>query len=348
MAKTEIKQLPKEIIPTATKREISGVILGTVICAIVFNILAIFYLAVYSPNTGYLLIAEKWKIMQGLDNPVDLLILGDSSGNQGVDPDVVKNRTGMSAVNLCTIGGTIALNDAYILDAYIEQHGAPKAVVVVHGYDVWSRTIEDNIGSLAKIPGDWWNREPDLDIGLKDKVRIHLDRFVPLYSGTISLGMVMQYPFIAFKRGLHSLKANGMVHEMRADPDEVDDDMTFHLDYIRYLGDADAVAEPNRRALAYIGELALRHDFDVFVANGPVYDRFAADEEYLEFYRRLHDELKTIIESNPRLHFILNPPAVYTASQLQSVDHIVGPAVTDFTTRITNEITAILDSTVDD
>ncbi len=42
-------------------------------------------------------------------------------------------------------------NDLRMLELYLNRHGPPEAVVIVHGYDIWSRDI--NISVLAQIPG---------------------------------------------------------------------------------------------------------------------------------------------------------------------------------------------------
>jgi hypothetical protein len=336
MPRTENKQLTKEIISQTTRSRVAVTVIGAILCVIVFNFVAGWYLTRYSPNIGYLLIAAKWNLVQALANPVDILILGDSSGNQGVDPDVIKEKLGYSSVNLCTIGGTIALDDAWMLDEYLNKHGAPKAVLIVHGYDVWSRDII--IEALSKVPGSWWNRRPDLDLTLKQKVRIYLNRHVPIYAETRSLGQVFQFPFKAFKNGLR-FEPSGYVPEPFADPEQVEKDVQVHLDYLDTVKTSgDVLSRPNRKALLFIKDLAEEHQFDVFIANGPVYEVLYADPEFQEYYATVRQSISEIAATSDYLHYILDPPMTFDKNRMQSADHVTSQGARDYTVRLGEEI----------
>ena len=125
-----------------------------------------------------------------------MLILGDSSGNQGVDPKVIREKMHLSSINLCTIGDAMVVNDALMLEDYINRYGTPQSALIIHGYDIWSRDL--NLSVLSKIPGSWWGEGPGPDLGLKGKTKIYLNRYVPLYSETRSMAQVIQNPLIAF------------------------------------------------------------------------------------------------------------------------------------------------------
>ena len=86
-----------------------------------------------------------------------MLILGDSSAAQGVDPEFWTNASGESAINLATIGDATVVNDAWMLETYLERFGRPNKVVIVHAYDIWHRELKQNV--VVQIPFKFiWNR----------------------------------------------------------------------------------------------------------------------------------------------------------------------------------------------
>jgi len=329
-------QLTREIVPRANMRQVGLTILITIVGLIIVNLACIWYLAHFSPNTGYLLVAAKWKLLETLERPVDLLILGDSSGNQGVDPEVIGERLRLSSLNLCTIGGNVALDDAWMLDDYIKRHGSPRAALIVHGYDVWSRV--SMISVLAKTPGSWWNRKPDLNLSARDRLRVFLNRYVPIYAETQSLGYVFQHPYLAFRSNLE-LRPDGFMPEKMADPKQVIKDMGAHIEYIRstdiYL------SEENRKALDYIARLADKGGFDVYIADGPLYDRLYDDSTFREFYAGVRSEINRLTSAHERLHYIMNPPMLFDKYQMQSADHVIYAAARNYTGRLADAIDSL-------
>ncbi|MCB9752657.1 MAG: hypothetical protein H6713_22105, partial [Myxococcales bacterium] len=97
------------------------------------------YLDRYGTNLGYVYVAHKWRVLGQLSRPVDWLVLGDSTVNQSFDPARLREREGLRAVNLGTIGNFGAIDDLWMLEEYLERFGPPEAVVVVHTYDVFHR-----------------------------------------------------------------------------------------------------------------------------------------------------------------------------------------------------------------
>jgi hypothetical protein len=308
-------------------------IVSTLLLVSLFNLAAGWYLSIWSPNIGYLLMAAKWNMLYNLPDPVHLLILGDSSGNQGVDPGIIKSETGMTAVNLCTIGDALALNSAWMIDAYIERYGVPKQILIVQAYDVWPRDI--NIGVLAQVPGSWRDREPKMRLGLKQRIRLFLNSYVPIYAQSISLGYVLQNPWKAFRREL-TLEPDGFMREESADSQYVVQDTRFHREFVRQQNQV--LSESNRAALQRIVALAEQYQFDVFIANGPIYDRLYADSAFQAYFERLQAAIAPIVAASPRVHYILNPPMTFPASKMQSVDHLTYTGALEYTSRIVSEM----------
>lgn len=169
MAKSVIHRLPEEKIAPVTPRKILGSVVGCLLMLGAANYLADWFLTSYSSNGGYKIAQVKWSKLLTLQRPVDVLVLGDSTGLQGVDPTVLDQTLGGRSLNLCTVGNMLVVNSAWMLDQYIQRFGPPKQVVLVHTYDVWHRKVNSSTRLLlAETPLPWgaWDAfEPEIDLG---------------------------------------------------------------------------------------------------------------------------------------------------------------------------------------
>ncbi len=184
MAQPKNQQLPQEIVTPVKSKEFLLSLLGTFIFIILFNFAAKLYLKENTTNRAYWLINEKWELLLNQKKPVDWLILGDSSCNQGVVPSIVDEKLNVNSINLCTIGDMLTLDDAWMLEKYIQRFGVPKNVLIVHVHDAWSREVNRSL--LAKIPlnwGYWQQLEPRVDLGLKDTAQLFVDSIHPTLFG---------------------------------------------------------------------------------------------------------------------------------------------------------------------
>lgn len=148
---SQVKGLPSEKPPDENAGSaLWGTLLGTLAVALLVNALAAAYLDWRPVNLGYRVIKTKWRLLAAQRRPVGWLVLGDSTGNQGIVPEVLSEKLGGSTLNLCTIGALGAWNDAWMLEAYARVAGAPRHVLVVHTYQAWTHPL--NIEAVAQIP----------------------------------------------------------------------------------------------------------------------------------------------------------------------------------------------------
>lgn len=322
-------QLMKESRTDITIREFWGVALGTVLLVGVINFAALAYLDRYSPNLGYWLLNTKWQMLLRLEQPVDWLILGDSTGNQGVASGVLRSKLGGTVLNLCTFGNALAVNDAWMLQTYINRFGPPRAVVIVHTYNVWHRETMDEV--LARIPLSWgyWNRlEPSIESNTKRLMNLFLLRYFPLYSQNESLAMPVRKPLTVL-RGHPPLSDDGFMHTSKALPEAVKRDTVKHIEFTQKT--AFEFSEINRRALDTIQELAERYGFDVYLANGPIYRELYEDRRFQVYFAKVVERLKAWAEESARVHYILREPVTFAQQEMQNADHLISSAAPIYT-----------------
>ena len=331
------KRIPKEVIPATGWRRIVTVVAGTLLLTAIINFASVCYLFGNTSNIGYLLLRAKWNLLRNLTHPVDLPILGDSGGNQGVDPSILKDKLGFSAVNLCSIGDALILNDAWMLGEYISRFGAPRAVLVIHSYDIWSR--DKNISVLAQVPGRWWQWTPSANLTLKERVKIMLCRYTPLYAENRTLAELLQHPWTAFPSAL-KLNPDGFMPESTATPARVVSDAAAHKAFVRENGPV--MSDDNRRALEWMAQTARNSNCDLFVANGPLYDSLYADSAFQVYFARLRTAIADIAAGNDHFHYILSTPMLFPKEKMQSADHLAIAAAREYTTRLAEVIDSVL------
>lgn len=335
-------QLPREIAVRSSGRVVLLNVLVPLVVFLVTNVALLWYLDRYTVNRGYWLLERKWQILRTMKGPVEWLIVGDSSGNQGIVPSVLQDELGETAVNLCTIGGTAALDDVWMIEEYIARFGAPENVLVVHSYDAWHRDIQPIL--LAKIPlpwGYWSAYEPAPDLSVEDQFNIFLGRYVPLYAENMTIGSIMmlaiQSPDSLFESPFH-LEPDGYMPVTEADPRYVERDVEEHFDLVRE--NSFVLAEINRTSLEQIIVLADRHHIDVFIANGPIYEGLSEDEDFQEYFSEVQKELNGFAVRSEHVHY-LPALAAFSSSQMQNVDHVIHSAAEKYTETLAVEIAKV-------
>lgn len=220
MSRKEYKHLTREIVGRANWSEILLTAIGVISIVVLVNFLLVL---IPSTSRGYLALKNSWHLLQSVEEDVDLLVLGDSSCRQGVLPDVAAEILGLEdGLNLCTTGNALAVNDAWMLESYLERFSAPKAVIVVHVYDIWWR--EPSHPTVAQIPLEWgyWQRlRPRLDLNVTELVQFFTTRYVPLYANDRSVRRFVAHPFRevrAYREFHETFGPNGFASEVKANP----------------------------------------------------------------------------------------------------------------------------------
>lgn len=337
------KQLPREIAVRPSGRAVLLNALVPLVVFLVTNFVVLWYLDRYTTNRGYWLLQRKWEILQTMAEPIGWFVVGDSSGNQGIVPEVLQDELDETAVNLCTMGGTVALDGVWMIEEYIARFGAPKNVLIVHTYDIWHRELEPIL--LAKIPLPWgyWNGyAPTPTLSVEDQFNILLGRYVPLYAEPMTIGDVLTlavfYPERLFKDSYY-LQPNGYMPALKAAPPQsLKQDVGWHLDLVE--NDDFVLAETNRASLEQVIALAEGYQINVFIANGPIYEGLYRNEDFQEYLSEVREALSGFAERSEYVHYLPTVP-VFPASQMENADHVIRPAAEKYTEILAAEIAKV-------
>jgi hypothetical protein len=338
------KQLTHEVIQPIKGRATAITIIGTIIFLFLANWAVLWLGQAYPYNRGYWLVQQKWELLQGLSAPVDWLIVGDSTGNQGLVPDVMEARLGGTAVNLNTVGNMGALDDVWMLEAHIEEFGPPAHVLVIHAYDIWSRDITSAFVAKAPLAWNSWQDSflPPLSATPLEKLNLWLARYVPLYADNLSLDRLIQDRVFLQRpifRQRFSMQDDGFMSLVTApSSSRVQEDGQKHLDFVTH--NSFVMSDINQQALAQLVTLAEAHQIEVYLAFGPIYEGVAQEEAFQTYVAQVRAGLQTFADQSEHVH-VLATTAVFPANQMENADHVILEAAEVYTNLIASEIEQI-------
>lgn len=337
MDREEHKQLTGELVAPTSWRMIGVTLIGTVSIVVLVNVV---FVIVPTTNTGYLALQQKWHLLNGLTEGVDLLVLGDSSCRQALEPRLAATRLGLdSGLNLCTTGNALVVNDAWMLDSYLARFPPPEAVLVIHSFDIMRREV--SFPTVAQIPLEWgfWRRlAPRLRPGASGTTQLLAARYLPLYANNRTLGRLASRPFRTIERYhefLARIDERGFVTQEQAYPNGVRTDMQRHIAFMSR--NAFRVTDANRAALERIRVLADRHDVDVYLIHGPVYEGLVKEGAFQRYVGDMGNYLEELAMRSENVEYL--PDLVtFAADQMQNSDHVIEPAARRYTMAVASRI----------
>lgn len=337
-----VDRLPQETPVPATRGKVLLVLAVAILSVFLLNLAAGAALGRYTTNRGYWLVREKWNLLESLPAPVDWLILGDSSCNQGIKPDMVGEQLGGRAVNVCTVGDMLAVNDAWMLDRHIERLGPPKHVIITHVYDMWPRDLRALVRQplLAKVPLPWayWRTTtPPLPLTSEQERNLGVARYLPLWAENKTLATWLRHPGVLWERDMSMTDAGFMAYD-KANPGLVRREAKAHIDSTRKR--RFSLSPINRQSLEHIRALADQHGFDVYIATGPLYEGIWKDEGFKKHFAAMIKALTAVASKSPRMHVLLPEPVTFGVKQMENADHLVGPAAGEYTQKLIAAIQA--------
>jgi len=319
-------------------RKLGAVLLLGLLVVLLLNGLALAYLQTGTANADIYLGHVKWHLLESLSAPVDWLILGDSSGNQGFDPRVLQSEHGLSSVNLATFANWGAVDDAWMLELYVQRFGAPRAVVLIFVYDLYERSFNPNL--LAQIPikfSYWRDYSFSLHLSWPEELHDLLTRYVPLYSQHRSIAGIIEDILRPEPKQWPEF-IDGFMIQRNASPPTVEADRLEHLDKLAKASPF-IVSNVNKEALAYIITLAESQGFTVYLKDSPIDEVLYNDPVFQAHYQQIQAWLRSF-EAESRAFVYLDEPSLFQPNMLQNADHVTVEGATIFTRQVAELILA--------
>jgi hypothetical protein len=289
-------------------------------------------------------VTQKWELLKAAPASIDWLVLGDSSGNQGMMPEIVEQELGGKSINLATTAGMVALDDVWMLEEYIERNGPPANVIIVHTYDAWRRDLRPVM--MAKIPlpwGYWRNLTPSPELSARAAFNIFTSRYLPLYGENKTLISVLNeilfYPD-ALVNERFRLEPDGFMSVQRSNSRLAGVEAEEQLEFV--ANNNFRMSQINRDSLDQLVVLANQYDMNIYLVNGPIHEDLDGSDVFQTHFSDLENALSETAKRSPNLHHI--PGLVpFPASQLQNFDHVTQEGAEIYTREIVSRIKAIVE-----
>lgn len=330
------RQPAQELTPDISQKTFYKTLLIAILVLLTLNFFSSQLLKSFSTNGGYRLIRTKWDILNKLEKPVDILILGDSSGNQGVDTDLIEEKTGKSAINLATIGNVLSLNDYWMLTEYIKKFGSPSCVVNIHVYDIWHDHA--NHAAIAQIPLKPIQMISNLSqagLGIKFQAKYLLARYLPSLSENTSLKHLLMRPWKMSKPNI-PLSDTGFQPWPDANPKNVLNDIETHKQFVKK--NTFKPSKENIYALKQMGKLSVNKGFSLTIVNSPMVDSLYEKENLKNYLSDVNNFIKEITAGYDNMHNLFSTPEVFKPSVMQNADHLTTEAARSYTLRLLENI----------
>jgi hypothetical protein len=349
----ENRVIPTEIENGATWREI---VISTVIAVFVVLVVnGVLAFSGVSATIGYNLVFRgKWQHIHNPGHSVpDLLVFGDSSGLFGVSTSVLDSVLGVRSWNYATTAGALTLDDAVMLAEFIELHGSPEGVLIVHTYDVWHR--HPNRALYANYPVFWQARSQfkgTSAFSTYDVMWIAAMRMLPMAHIRERTAKYARFPWriqVDTNEQLESLsnrQEHGQNRATISDPSRVVADYAKHLSFNipAAMSPTDPISAENRAGLNRIAELAHTRNFPVYLANGPILEDLAADPSFSSAFVRIDSALTSFAKAHRQVHYIDLLDRHPLEDMQYSVEHILHTAADRYTARLARAIQFVRDS----
>ncbi len=295
-----------------------SVLLSTVFS---LNLLFLVVIRYNEINDGYQVVKVKWDLACSPQTS-SIIFLGDSSGDQGIAPSVVKEEIRCSSLNLCTLGNLLLVDDLWLLESYLEKSPSPQSVVLVHVYDVWHRK-SPNIGALRQIPIStqaWDELTPIVDLGWFWKTSILIDQFIPMYSRRLTLHQFIWHPSELMSErnelefteyGFRPCKVNSLEGTIA--------DRENHLKFVSENNFIPSMI--NSLAYQKIIEHCKKHNIRLFVASSPLDEKLASDQFFQGYYNELQQWLEKSSNGHPHVT-VISELFLVPEHELERVDHV--------------------------
>lgn len=250
----------------------------------------------------------SWTIIDSLSEPVDVLILGDSVAHSGINPEIIKEQTGLTAYNFAISAWWVYYHDIWILERYIEKFGAPKYLIWAHVYEVGNRQFNalNELSSTSYPYGfSWSSRYVHPPITLGNRFKIIIRRLFPLYYRQQTTQQIAQQLAVG-QNPLHTENDLIQGFSKRQPEDEsvvlrraVDKNNSLFGEYI--------VSDENKQVSNILFDIIEKYEIETYMVLTPVHRKIGTNEKYLEkiqsqlTYWDDQSQLYDDIEFNPEI-----------------------------------------------
>jgi hypothetical protein len=293
-------------------------------------------------SASHLVLNRDWLGIQKMDKLADIILLGDSSCLNNLAPGAVADRLGGKVINLGNNAGTSLLMDAWMLSAYIEKFGAPKAVVIARTSSSYSVGHKIEFMSDPPLPWAYWDNYGAVPNWKDGEVRqLLIQKYGVLYSDADVLRERLLNIWDLFDCSASKYLPSMNNHSYLAGAPQEKEEMDIKTHTPAYYFGKFYPNVDSTNAIQCMVSLARKYHFQLYftlqqewdeaVKAGLRTENLAAEKKYLS--RFIDETYVHIVEQLPK--------TLFTKEQMQNPNHLWHGSEKIYTEEIINGIAAI-------
>lgn len=328
--------LPNEDIKDRSWGYVAKVVAITLTIVFAANGAAFYYINAWQPNLLYHLVKVKWGLVDKKASTKDWLVLGDSSCNQGVDPDVVYEILQEDALNLCVVGDYLSVGSSWLLDAYIRKNGAPDNILLVYSHRVWDRK-EQPLNMIEQGPYRFILNEQlgdTLKYSVLERIKLEAIHYFPLAVHTASIREFLSNPANPVKhKQKYTVHSNGFMEALNGPSKDWLQKEYEILEQAKAYRSGLEVSPANLSGLKQIYRLADENNIEVYIASAPVYEKRYNNADTKAYFAQI-DSFIAHTADTYGWQYIKIPGAVFSDSYMEDEVHLTYQGARLYTERL--------------
>ncbi|OQY43764.1 MAG: hypothetical protein B6242_14060 [Anaerolineaceae bacterium 4572_78] len=310
-------------------------IIVTLLILLFINLGLAWFLSYHTTKPSYMLVKTKWQLLENLQKPVDWLIVGDSTCNQGIIPKLLIEtmaETG-TGLNLCTIGGVGTIDDAWMIQSYIDRFGVPpQNILIIHGVVTWR--LEPDPPYLAAIPNIRHLKKhgvPPFAMPFMSEVDLIRNQYLPLHTQLQTVKRSLKEYFSNTNHQsekIYYIHPDGYMQFEIADPEYVE--QHYQSRVIMFQNQPFYIADINRQMINHIIKLANQYQMNVYIIDAPIYERLYQHDAFQVHLNQLQPWLESMANQSEYVHYI-PLVATFSKNEMENTDHIIHKAAIVYT-----------------
>lgn len=276
------------------------------------------------------IVLKKKKILADLTAPVDILFLGDSTMDAGIDDQLFTSLIGQKALNLELNGNLITYGDYRMLENYLQSFPPPKAIVVWHTIDVWQRDLSLT-DFFFMLPT--WTEQMDVIMNSMRNIQWSKPNVVYwpvqyvsqiVHGQLYSLLKSFRYK-VWIKKRLSTIVPGidtvGTIQNLSMNTSESSQNqLQLQIKGLKEM--SGYVSKDSEYWFNRLVDLAKRNNIRVFAARSPIHEAIVADPQAKKFLDQLNSALTHYFDSLPVTQLECSNPIFLNMQSRGDKDHV--------------------------
>jgi hypothetical protein len=212
--------------------------------------------------------------------PVDVIFFGDSTGKDGILPDIIEQETGLKSINLASYAMVSGFADIYFLNKYLQKNTPPKKIFILRTLYTWKKPIRFD---------EYLEVSPDIGTS-----------FYLLKNSVFS---VEKFFHAAIARHARILRENNAIRRKVTAPWNYDRYIPEYANG-RVIQGKHFVRDESLELLERMCNIAEKYDIEMYILQAPYAEKMKVDVDFMSSSAEIISTIQSVTENNSHCSFV--------------------------------------------